>query len=93
VGGACILVEAALAGRGIEMSQGSHFFHNISSFRVSYFSVPAASAGAIDWAWLSAQPALRETPWLRHVRLATPLRVEVDGRTGRGIIFRRKESS
>ena len=93
VGGACILVEAALAGRGIEMSQGSHFFHNISSFRVSYFSVPAASAGAIDWAWLSAQPALRETPWLKHVRLATPLRVEVDGRSGRGIIFRRKESS
>ncbi|MFI5180375.1 MAG: PEP/pyruvate-binding domain-containing protein [Thermoanaerobaculia bacterium] len=93
VGGARVLVEAALAERSIELSQGSHFFHNISSFRVSYFSVPAASAGAIDWGWLSSRPALRETSWLRHVRLPEPLRVEVDGRSGRGIIFRREQSS
>jgi hypothetical protein len=91
VGGARVLVEAALEGRSIEMSQGSHFFHNISSVGVSYFSVPAASAAGIDWAWLAGQPAHRETPWLRHVRLAAPLRVAVDGRSGRGIIFRRKE--
>ena len=93
VGGARVLVEAGLAERSIEMSQGSHFFHNISSFRVSYFSVPAGGPGVIDWAWLSAQPVLRETSWLRHLRLEKPLRVEVDGRSGRGIIFRRKESS
>jgi hypothetical protein len=93
VGGVRVLVEAALAGRCIEMSQGSHFFHNISSFGVSYFSVPDTPEGAIDWEWLSAQPAIGETPWLRHVRLPRPLRVEVDGRSGRGIIFRRKEGS
>jgi len=91
VGGARVLVEASLAERSIEMSQGSHFFHNISSFRVGYFSV--AGDGAIDWDWLSAQPALLETGWLRHVRLARPLRVAVDGRTGHGIIFRREEGS
>ena len=90
VGGVRVLVEAALAERRIEMSQGSHFFHNISSFGVSYFSVPDAGTARIDWAWLSARPALRETPWLRHVRLETPLRIEVDGRTGRGIIFRQE---
>ncbi len=93
VGGARVLVEATLAGRSIEPSQGSHFFHNISSLGVSYFSVPAASGDAIDWAWLTSRPALRETAWLRHVRLAAPLRVEVDGRTGRGIIFRRKDGT
>lgn len=93
VGGARVLVEAALAERRIEMSQGSHFFHNISSFRVSYFSVPDAGAARIDWAWLSTQPALRETPWLRHVRLGRPLHVAVDGRTGRGIILRQEKGS
>jgi len=90
VGGARVLVEAALAERRIEMSQGSHFFHNISSFEVSYFSVPDDVEGAIDWTWLSTQPALRETPWLRHVRPGRPFRVEVDGRSGRGIILRQE---
>lgn len=93
IGGARVLVEAALAERSIEPSQGSHFFHNISTYRVSYFSVPAVSPGAIDWAWLSTQPALLQTTWLRHVRLTAPLRVEVDGRSGRGIIFRRMQGS
>ncbi len=92
IGGVRVLVEAASAGRRIEMSQGSHFFHNVSSFGVSYFSVPDTPEGAIDWEWLSAQPAESETTWLRHVRLPKPLRVEVDGRSGRGIIFRRKEN-
>jgi hypothetical protein len=88
VAGAKVLVEAPRPERSIEMSQGSHFFHNISSFGVSYFSFPPGGSGTLDWKWLEALPAVAEGPFVRHVRLAAPLRVEVDGRRGRGIIWR-----
>ncbi len=88
VSGARVLVEASPQGRPIEMSQGSHFFHNLAAFSVPYFCVPAG-AETIDWEWLRARPAASETGFLRHVRLETPLRVEVDGRIGKGVVLRR----
>jgi hypothetical protein len=93
VAGAKVLVEASRPERGIEMSQGSHFFHNISSFGVSCFSLPQEGPGTLDWAWLESRPAVAETAFVRHVRLSAPLRVEVDGRAGRGIIWRREEET
>jgi hypothetical protein len=93
VAGAKVLVEASRPERGIEMSQGSHFFHNISSFGVSCFSLPQEGPGTLDWAWLESRPSVAETAFVRHVRLSAPLRVEVDGRVGRGIIWRRDEET
>ncbi len=90
VSGARVLVETSPRGRPIEMSQGSHFFHNLAAFSVPYFCVPEG-AETIDWEWLRARPAAFETEFLRHVRLETPLRVEVDGRVGKGGILRRAE--
>ena len=87
VSGARMLVEAASRGRQIEMSQGSHFFHNLAAFAVPYASVPLE--GTIDWAWLAACPAAGEGRFLRHVRLAAPLRAVVDGRVGKGAVLRR----
>jgi Pyruvate phosphate dikinase, AMP/ATP-binding domain len=80
------IVEASTAGFGADLSQGSHFFHNLTSFSVLYFSLDAAESGRIDWAWLDARPAAAETAHLRHVRTAAPLSIKVDGRTGRGVI-------
>jgi hypothetical protein len=71
----------------VEPSQGSHFFHNITSFRVSYFYAHHGLHPGIDWEWLEAQPIMAETEFLRHVRLPRPLLVKVDGRTGRGAIW------
>lgn len=87
ISGALAIVEATLPSFQVEMSQGSHFFHNIASHGVSYFSV-SGEAGAIDWNWLAGQPAVRETDYVRHVRSDTPLDVKVDGRTGRGVVRR-----
>ncbi len=87
VAGARAIVEATLPAMNVELSQGSHFFHNISSFEVSYFCVRHGLDGHIDWAWLDAQPAERETALVRHVRLASPLTVKVDGRSGRGVVL------
>jgi len=86
VGGARAIVEATLPHMNVEPSQGSHFFHNLSSFRVSYFMVHHAER-PIDWAWLARQGVVAETEHVRHVRTSVPLSVRVDGRAGRGVIL------
>lgn len=88
VSGARVLVEATLPAMDVELSQGSHFFHNITSFRVSYFPVRHAGPYAVDWGWLNEYPAEAETAFCRHVRLPTNLLVRVDGRTGRGAVLK-----
>lgn len=85
-----VVVEAAVEGVRVDPSQGSHFFHNLSSFHVSYFTVRQGE-DAIDWAWLDAQPAVTETAYVRHVCVPA-IRVAVDGRTARGVIYRTDES-
>ncbi|HEY3384253.1 MAG TPA: PEP/pyruvate-binding domain-containing protein [Vicinamibacterales bacterium] len=87
IGGARAIVEATLPSMNVDLSQGSHFFHNISSFNVSYFSVAFDGPFAIDWDGLSRLPAVAETAFVRHVRVPRPLRVEVDGRTGHGVVL------
>jgi hypothetical protein len=86
VSGARVIVEATLPGMDVEPSQGSHFFHNISSLGVGYLTVPHRAPPPIDWAWLDDRPALTETDHVRHIRLGQPLLVEIDGRTGRGAV-------
>jgi len=84
--GAKALVEATIPAMNVELSQGSHFFHNISSFGVSYFCVRHDGSHRVDWEWLARQPAVHESESVRHVRTGSPLGVKVDGRTGRGVI-------
>lgn len=86
VAGARVLVEAGVASMNVEPSQGSHFFHNLSSLGVLYLAVPHAQEPGVRWDGLAALPAVRETGLLRHVRLPAPLDVRVDGRSGRGVI-------
>lgn len=88
VSGARAIVEATLPEMNIELSQGSHFFHNLSSFQVCYFSVHHAGSFRIDWEWLDRQQVIRETELIKHVRAAAPVTITVDGRTGRGVILR-----
>ncbi len=81
-----MIVEATLPSMDVEPSQGSHFFHNLSSTGVLYFMVRHGARPGIDWDWLAARPVETETEWVRHVRLDAPLRIAVDGRTGRGVV-------
>jgi hypothetical protein len=87
IGGAKAIVEATLPSMNVDLSQGSHFFHNISSFDVSYFSVPFHGSFPIDWEGLARQPVAADTHFVRHVRLERPLHIAVDGRQGHGAIF------
>jgi hypothetical protein len=84
--GAKVIVECALPEMSSMLSQGSHFFHNITSFRVFYFSLGAEDRYKIDWGWINKQPTVHETDYVRHVRLSAPLKIRVDGTTSRGVI-------
>jgi len=88
VSGAKVIVETALENLNVEFSQGSHFFHNLTSFNVSYFSVKISDPYKIDWEWLNKQHLEKEIKFVRHVSLAAPLKVKVDGRSGRGAIYK-----
>jgi hypothetical protein len=86
IAGAKVIIEASLPAVSPDPSQGTHFFHNLTSFGVPYLTVRHTGPYAIDWAWLDRQPAAAESEHVRHVHLAAPLRVKVDGRTGCGVI-------
>jgi Pyruvate phosphate dikinase, AMP/ATP-binding domain len=88
IAGARVLVEATLPAMDVEASQGAHFFHNLSGFQISYLWVHHDATPGIAWDWLDALPAVTETHLIRHVRSPAPLVTRVDGRTGRGGIWR-----
>jgi hypothetical protein len=85
--GAKVIVEASQPNMNIDPSQGSHFFQNMTSLGVVYFTIPHHRAGSlINWERLHALEAEEETQHVRHVRLNEPVRVMVDGRTGTGVM-------
>ena len=86
ISGAKTVVEATLPDMNVELSQGSHFFHNLSSFRASYFMVRHDGPFPINWEWLNRQPVVHETELVRHVRPSAPLSIRVDGRSARGVV-------
>ena len=88
ISGARVIVEATLPDVQPDLSQGSHFFHNLLSFHVLYISVEHYGPHRIDWEWLGRQPAVQSTDHLTHVRLPEPLEIRVDGASGRGVIRR-----
>jgi hypothetical protein len=87
ISGAKVIVESTLPDMNFMLSQGSHFFHNITSFQVFYISLGHWEQYRIDWNWLARQKPISETDFLRHVRLKFPLRIKVDGQSSRGVIY------
>jgi hypothetical protein len=88
ISGAKVIVETTLPQLNADFSQGSHFFHNVFSSGVYYFSVHDNQEKKIDWNWLKKQKTVRDMKYVRHVELAQPLTVKVDGRTGKGVILK-----
>jgi hypothetical protein len=86
ISGTRVIVEATLPDVQPDLSQGSHFFHNLLSFHVLYVSVEHHGPYHIDWEWLGRQPVVQVTDHVTHVRLLDPLEIRVDGGNGRGVI-------
>jgi hypothetical protein len=93
ISGARVVVEAAQDRARVELSQGSHFFHNLVSLGVKYFNLSFSGDGRIDWDWLEAQTPEEETLFFRRVRLPSPVTVKLDGRTTRGVILKPRASA
>jgi CheY-like chemotaxis protein len=85
IAGAAVIVETAIGERFVEPSQGTHFFRNITAARVGYLTLGADRRWHFDARWLEAQPT-RVHGGVRHARLAEPLGIYIDGRTGRAAV-------
>lgn len=87
-----VLVELALEGYRIDPSQGTHFFQNLTSFGVGYFSVnPYIEDGSFfDEDYLNKQEAIYETEYLRHIRFDSPIIVKINGKEALGIALKPK---
>ncbi len=89
ISGARVIVEAGFRDFRVTPSQGSHFFQNLTAFRVGYFTVnPDAGEGSADWQWLTEQPSIEEQGCVRHLQFAEPIRVIMNSRTSQGVIFK-----
>jgi len=92
ISAARIIVEAGLANYRVDPSQGTHFFQNLTSFRVGYFTVnPFEGDGFFDEKWLNRHPAVHENQYLRHVRFTQPLEIMIDGRKHKGVVLKPSE--
>jgi hypothetical protein len=84
-----IIVESGLEHFRVDPSQGTHFFHNLTSFGVGYLTVnPFMQDGIYRVDFLDAQPAVTETEFLRHVRFEKSLKIEIDGKTNRAVVYK-----
>jgi hypothetical protein len=81
ISSAKVIVETSLEGYPLDASSGSHFFHNVTSMNVGYFSVQQELSGSfIKWDILDKQPLVQRTTFFRHVRFEKPLTIKMDGK-------------
>jgi hypothetical protein len=89
IAGVRVIVEAGFKDMRVTPSQGTHFFQNLTSSHVGYFTVNEdVGEGSVDWSWLMAQPAAQATDTVRHLHFADPLIVIMNGKTNEGVILR-----
>lgn len=87
ISAARIIVEAGLTNYRVDPSQGTHFFQNLTSFGVGYFTINAfMNDGIYNQEFLNSLPAVEETQYLRWVRFKSPLIVKMDGKKKLGIV-------
>lgn len=89
IAGARVIVESGFKDFRVTPSQGSHFFQNLTAFRVGYFTVnPDAGEGFVDWDWLAEQSGTEDHGCVRLLHFERPISVMMDGKTGQGMIFK-----
>ena len=87
ISAARVIVEAGLTNYRVDPSQGTHFFQNLTSFGVGYFTINAfMNDGIYNQDYLNSLPAVEETKFLRWVRFEKPLTVKMDGKKKIGVV-------
>ena len=92
ISAARVIVEAGLENYRVDPSQGTHFFQNLTSFGVGYFTVNSfKNEGVYNKALLDSMPAIEETQYVRHVRFDRPLKIMMDGMKQEGLVVLNRE--
>lgn len=92
ISAARLIAESSLGNYRIEPSQGTHFFQNLTSMGVGYFTInPQLGDGVADIAYLDAQPAAYESERLRVVKFVEPLKIAINGKKGVGVVMKAVE--
>ncbi|MBQ8153744.1 MAG: phosphoenolpyruvate synthase [Prevotella sp.] len=88
ISAARVIVEAGLKNYHVDPSQGTHFFQNLTSFGVGYFTINTYTGdGVLQKEILDAMPAVEETQYVRHVRFDRPLKIMMDGKKQHGVVL------
>lgn len=89
ISGARAIVEDGFKDFDVSPSQGSHFFHNLTSFMVGYFTVTANDQYSfINWDWLLEQPSVDEMNYTKLVHFDEPITIKMNGQQNKGIILK-----
>jgi CheY-like chemotaxis protein len=89
ISGAKVIIEAPFKDLDVDPSQGSHFFQNVTSSSVGYFTISSRTEdGFVDWKWLRNHEAAEEKRFVRHIRLSRPVIIKIDSRRNKGIILK-----
>jgi len=89
ISAARIIIESGLKNYRIDPSQGTHFFQNLTSFRIGYFTVnPFIKEGFYDVDFLNSINCRFENEYIRHISFEKPLEIMVDGKTHKGVIMK-----
>jgi len=87
ISAAKVIVEASVKGFNVDPSQGTHFFQNLTSLGVGYFTINAdQDDGIYRQEYLNSLPAVSETAHIRHVSLPQPMTIKIDGMKKEGVI-------
>ena len=88
ISAARVIVEAGLKNYHVDPSQGTHFFQNLTSFGVGYFTINTFTGdGVLQKELLDQMPAVEETQFVRHVRFDRPLKIMMDGKKQHGVVL------
>jgi hypothetical protein len=82
------IIETTTEKLHADPSQGTHFFHNITSLGISYMTIPKDGEDFLNWEWLNSQPVETETTFVRHVRREEPITILIDGKKSKAVLLK-----
>jgi CheY-like chemotaxis protein len=89
ISAARVIVESGLEHFRVDPSQGTHFFHNLTTFGVGYLTInPYMGDGVYNVDFLNSLPAINETRFIRHVRFENPVKIEIDGKSNKAVVYK-----
>ena len=89
IAGAKAIIEADMKDLDVEPSQGSHFFQNLTSFSISYFTIKDTNKNSfINWKWLNGQKINKKLKYVKHIELQKPLSIKINAHKKLGIILK-----